>query len=116
MISAFRNAPLGLGKVVFKQIAVHALQRPEIPKRSFRENWHVRFGSKADMCSASKHVRFTPNSDRKSGLPQELMSALPPKADMCGALPHVRFAPESDIKCDIWECPLRAKNGHSLTR
>ena len=23
----------------------------------------VRFGSKADMCSASIHVRFTPNSD-----------------------------------------------------
>jgi hypothetical protein len=29
----------------------------------------VRFGSKADMCSAQAHVRFTPNSDRKSGHP-----------------------------------------------
>jgi hypothetical protein len=28
---------------------------------------HVRFGSKADMCSAKGHVRFTPNSDCKSG-------------------------------------------------
>jgi hypothetical protein len=27
----------------------------------------VRFGSKADMCNAKRHVRFTPNSDRKSG-------------------------------------------------
>jgi hypothetical protein len=27
----------------------------------------VRFGSKADMCGATAHVRFTPNSDRKSG-------------------------------------------------
>src|SRR5262245_46003467 len=27
-------------------------------------NWpHVRFGSKADICSAKGHVRFTPNSD-----------------------------------------------------
>src|SRR5262245_20435091 len=26
----------------------------------------VRFGSKADMCSARAHVCFTPNSDRKS--------------------------------------------------
>jgi hypothetical protein len=27
-------------------------------------NWpHVRFGSKADMCSAKRHVRFTPESD-----------------------------------------------------
>ena len=28
---------------------------------------HVRFGSKADMCSARKHVRFTPQSGRNSG-------------------------------------------------
>src|SRR5262245_32230453 len=29
--------------------------------------WHdVRFGSKADMCSAKRHVRFTPNSNRES--------------------------------------------------
>jgi hypothetical protein len=26
----------------------------------------VRFGSKADICSAKRHVRFTPNSDHKS--------------------------------------------------
>jgi hypothetical protein len=49
----------------------------------------VRFGSKADMCSAKGHVRFTPNSDRKSGLPQMVMSALPPKADMCAATTDV---------------------------
>src|SRR5262249_43414493 len=35
------------------------------------------------------------------------------KADMCSAHAHVRFTPESDIKCDIWECPLWAKSGHS---
>src|SRR5262249_17882989 len=27
----------------------------------------VRFGSKADMCGAARHVRFTSNSDRESG-------------------------------------------------
>src|SRR5262249_2323878 len=27
----------------------------------------VRFGSKADICGAISHVRFTPNSDRNSG-------------------------------------------------
>jgi hypothetical protein len=27
----------------------------------------VRFGSKADSCSAKGYVRFAPNSDRKSG-------------------------------------------------
>jgi hypothetical protein len=30
---------------------------------------YVRFGSKADMCGAIRHVRFTPNSDRESGCP-----------------------------------------------
>src|SRR6476646_9128021 len=27
---------------------------------------HVRFGSKADICAAKGHVRFTPSSDRES--------------------------------------------------
>jgi hypothetical protein len=58
---------------------------------------NVRFGSKADMCNASTHVRFTPNSDRESDFPQTVMSALPPKADMCGAMGHVCFGPEADI-------------------
>jgi len=31
-----------------------------------REGANVRFGSKADMCSAIADVRFSPNSDRKS--------------------------------------------------
>ena len=31
------------------------------------------------------HNRFTPNSDRKSGLPHKVMSALSLKADMCSA-------------------------------
>src|SRR5262249_8550386 len=46
---------------------------------------NVRFGSKADMCGATRHVRFAPNSDRESGHRQTVMSALPPKADMCSA-------------------------------
>jgi hypothetical protein len=37
----------------------------------------VRFGSLADIRSATSDVRFTPNSDRKSGFPQTVMSALP---------------------------------------
>ena len=56
----------------------------------------VRFGSKADICSATADVRFTLNSDRESGFPQKAMSALPPKADMCSAL----------------RCPLCANSGH----
>jgi hypothetical protein len=34
------------------------------------------------MCSAKGNVRFTPNSDRKSGFPHKVMSALLPKADI----------------------------------
>ena len=58
----------------------------------------VRFGSKADMCVATSDVRFNPNSDRESGFPQTVMSALPQKADMCGALAHVRFGPKADMR------------------
>jgi len=58
---------------------------------------NVRFGSKADIRSAQAHVRFTPNSDRKSVIPAKAMSALPPKADMCSALAYVCFGPKADI-------------------
>jgi hypothetical protein len=67
---------------------------------------NVRFGSKADISGAKRHVRSTPNSDRKSGLRQLVMSALPPKADMCGALADVRRNEG---------CPLRANSGHRLS-
>src|SRR5262249_12612816 len=59
--------------------------------------WDVRFGSKADMCTAPAHVCFTPNSDRESRHPQTVMSALPPEADMCSATSDVRFGPKADI-------------------
>jgi hypothetical protein len=59
---------------------------------------HVRFGSKADICSAKWHVRFAPNSDRKSGHAAMVMSALPPKADMYVAPAHVCFGPIADIR------------------
>jgi hypothetical protein len=42
------------------------------------------------MCIAKGHVRFTPNSDRESGLSQKAMSALLLKADMCSAKANVR--------------------------
>jgi hypothetical protein len=32
----------------------------------FAPRQDVRFGSKADICAAKSHVRFTPNSDRES--------------------------------------------------
>src|SRR5262249_5819022 len=57
---------------------------------------NVRFESEADICGAKGLVRFTPDSDRESGLPQTIMSALPPIADMCGATRDVRFGPKAD--------------------
>jgi len=50
---------------------------------------NVRFGSKADICAAISHVRFTPDSDRKSRHAAMVMSALHLKADMCSATSDV---------------------------
>ena len=55
---------------------------------------NVRFGSLADIRSAKGHVCFTRNSDRESGFPQKVMSALTPKADMCSGQ-------EADIRTPI---------------
>jgi hypothetical protein len=41
---------------------------------------NVRFGSKADIRAAKRHVRFIPDSDRVSGFSQNVMSALLPIA------------------------------------
>src|SRR6186997_345700 len=58
----------------------------------------VRFGSEADICAATSHVRFTPNSDRKS---------------RHAANGHVCFPPESGhVQCRS-SCRLRANSGHS---
>jgi len=57
----------------------------------------VRFGSKADICAAKSDVGFTPDSNRKSGFSERVMSALPPKADICSAQRHVRYGPKADI-------------------
>src|SRR5262245_14499470 len=65
--------------------------------RQSPDECHVRFGSKADVRTAKRHVRFTPNSDRESGHRQTVMSALSPKADMCDSIAHVCFGPEADM-------------------
>ena len=50
------------------------------------------------MCGAKKDVRFTSDSDRESGLPHTVMSALPLKADVCDANRQVCFGPIADIR------------------
>src|SRR6185295_620094 len=71
---------------------------------------NVRFGSKADMCGAREHVRFTPNSDHKSRHAALVMSALHLKADMCGANRHVCFGPIADIGfAQLFQCACRPK-------
>src|SRR5262249_47866071 len=55
---------------------------------------NVRFGSKADICTAPAHVRFTPNSDIDC------------------VFRHVRFTPKSGhVQCNS-RCPLWATCGH----
>jgi hypothetical protein len=54
----------------------------------------VRFGSKADMCAAASHVRFTPNCDRESGHPQRPKHIDPPSANY----PQVDIAPCSPYR------------------
>jgi len=68
---------------------------------------HVRFGSEADICAATSHVRFTPNSDRKSRHAALVMSALPPKADMCSATVHVCFGPIADMALLLFDHFIR---------
>src|SRR5262245_59656442 len=79
----------------------------------FRTVGHVRFGSKADICTAIGHVRFTPNSDRERRHTQTVMSALHPKANMCGARGHVRFGPIADI-ARLASCELSSGVSPSL--
>jgi hypothetical protein len=54
-------------------------------------------GQKQAFAPQKSDVRFAPNSDRESGFPQTVMSALPPIADMCSALADVCFGPKADI-------------------
>ena len=61
----------------------------------------VRSGSGGDICAAKPHVCFAPNSDRESGPPEKVMSALLPEADLCGANRHVSFGPIADTRTSL---------------
>jgi hypothetical protein len=74
----------------------------------------VRFGSKADIRTAKRNVRFTPNNDHESGFPLKVMSALPPKADVCGATRDVRFGPKADIGLTTQSHLRRAKKSYVI--
>jgi hypothetical protein len=60
-------------------------------------------GQKPTYALQKGHVRFTLNSDRESGFPHKVMSALPPKPDMCGANRHVCFGPKADIASPLFD-------------
>jgi len=68
------------------------------------EEPHVRFGSKADICGATSHVRFTPDSDRESEFLRKVMSTLPPKADI-----SQRYSISSSMGRSIASSPSRAR-------
>jgi hypothetical protein len=75
-------------------LQANMLSQPQKRISTFRPN--VRFGSLADICSAKRHVRFAPNSDRESGFP---------------ANGHVRFTPESGHAQCTRSCLLWANSG-----
>ena len=62
--------------------------------------WAPSTASSADICAAIGDVRFAPNSDRESGPPEKVKSALLPEADLCDAPTHFRFGPKADIGDD----------------
>jgi hypothetical protein len=62
---------------------------------------NVRFGSLTDICSAKRHVRFTPNSDHESRHP---------------ANGHVCFTPESGHVRYAGSCPLWAISRYNKVR
>jgi len=51
------------------------------------EGWHVRFGSKADICGAKGHVRFTP--PKRTRALRQTMSALGQKRTSTGLFDHL---------------------------
>ena len=69
-----------------------------IPKGAGHETANVRFGSKADICSAKRHVRFAPNSGRvqcTSGCP------LCAKSGHCALFDHLVGAREHRVRHTI---------------
>ena len=74
--------PMKFSNVLHRDTSGRSFRKTAYPIETNRElnpqfhlrcrSWHVRFGSKADMCGALTHVRFTP------------------RADICGALTITR--------------------------
>ena len=56
----------------------------------------VRFGSKADICAAIRHVRFTPTTTAKADF-------------------RTSFTPESGHMQSNWGCPLWIISGHAFS-
>jgi hypothetical protein len=78
-----------------------------VPTSRARENY-----SNQRAC----RVRFTPNSDRESGFPHKVMSALPQKADMCGTARDVCFGPKADMGFPSWSACLLGQAQLSVFR
>ena len=57
-------------------LSAKPIQKPTLGKELTREAANIRYGSKADICSANRHVRFTPESGARSYISSRLMGAL----------------------------------------
>ena len=88
---------LGQKRTYAAQQVMSALHPIATAKAKFHK-WPCPLYVKSRHMQCNNHVRFTPDSDRESGFPRKVMSALPPKANSCSALAHVRFGPKADIR------------------
>ena len=74
-----------------------------------RSEFDVRFGSKADMCSAKGHVRFTPESDVNRG---NRNVRFVPIADIAALFDHLI----GDRKQARWNCKPERFGGLEIDR
>src|SRR5262245_26566816 len=75
-------------------------------------------GHKQTYAAQTGMSALPPDSDRESGLPQPVMSALHPKADMCSAARDVCFGPKADMTLSNWDVrftPKRAVRRRAVT-
>src|SRR5512135_1729759 len=74
---------------------------------------NVRFGSKADICGATSHVRFTPDNDRESDFSQKVVSALPRKRTCAAQLGMSALGQKRTLRRTS-PCPLTQKADRKL--
>src|SRR5262245_19285888 len=77
--------PLHAARRTYRHQATRRLRKATkgtLKNRFYTTSAHIRFGSKADMCTAAAHVRFTPKSGHVRAIADVCFG---PIADSCSA-------------------------------